>query len=190
MKRCCGAWTASGRTSAPRSTGQSRAGRRSARSASASNCGGSGATAMPMRRGEAGWRAILALDGVAGHPLEEELLFGAGLLATDQRDYAAARESFETALAISTAMGREVGTSGILAQLGRLAHINGDFVTARAQLEESLAIRRRHGLRWHIAVITGLARRFVARSREDRRRPRRDRGSADHRAGSRECVDD
>jgi predicted ATPase/transcriptional regulator with XRE-family HTH domain len=97
-------------------------------------------------------RAILALDGVAGHPLEEELHFGAGLLASDQRDYAAARASFETALAISTAMGREVGTSGILAQLGRLAHLRGDFAVARAQLEESLAIRRRHGLRWHIAV--------------------------------------
>jgi len=97
-------------------------------------------------------RAILALDGVAGHPLEEELHFGAGLLASDQRDYAAAWESFETALAISIAMGHEVATSGMLAQLGRLAHLRGDFATARAQLEESLAIRRRHGLRWHIAV--------------------------------------
>src|SRR5207253_9968380 len=93
-------------------------------------------------------RAILALDGVAGHPLEEELHFGAGLLATDQRDYVAARQSFETALPISIAMGHEIGPSGVLAQLGRLAHLRGDFATARAQLEESLAIRRRHGLGW------------------------------------------
>jgi predicted ATPase len=97
-------------------------------------------------------RAILALNGVAGHALEEELHFGAGLLATDQRDYAAARASFEAALTISTAMGREVGTSGILAQLGRLAYARGDFPTARAYFEESLATRRRLGLHWHIGV--------------------------------------
>ncbi len=97
-------------------------------------------------------RAILALDGVAGHALEAELYFGAGALATDQRDYVAARPLFETALAISTAMGRDVETANSLAQLGRLAHMRGDLVAARAQLEESLAIRRCLGLRWYIAV--------------------------------------
>jgi predicted ATPase/transcriptional regulator with XRE-family HTH domain len=97
-------------------------------------------------------RAILALDGVAGHVFEEELHFGAGILATDQRDFVAARASFEAALAISTATGQAVWTSDILAQLGRLAHIRGDFEAARAQLEQSLAIRRRHELRWHTAV--------------------------------------
>jgi predicted ATPase/transcriptional regulator with XRE-family HTH domain len=95
-------------------------------------------------------RAILALDGVAGHPLEEEVLFGAGLLAADQRDYDAARRAYERALALSTAAGREMSTSGTLAQLGRLAQLQGDLATARGHLEESLAIRRRLGVPWHI----------------------------------------
>lgn len=56
-----------------------------------------------------------------------------------------ARQAMEESLAISRALGRELGVAAGLSMLGTLAHLGGDFATARAYLTEATEIYRSRG---------------------------------------------
>lgn len=100
-----------------------------------------------------GWlEEILALDDVADHPCYFWLHFAAGILAMDQGDDVAARDSLEKGLSLASRYDTSEPRSAALTQLGRLAYRQGDYAAARAFLEESLAIRRRADDRWDIGV--------------------------------------
>jgi tetratricopeptide (TPR) repeat protein len=78
-------------------------------------------------------------------------LLGAGVLATDQGDYDAAREHFEECLAIRREHGDRAGLSHVLNSLGIAARDQGDYAEARRLLGEGLDIGRELGDRSGIA---------------------------------------
>ncbi len=69
-------------------------------------------------------------------------LNGAGVLAWNQGDYAAARLAYEQALAIKRASGDKLAVSALLNNLGNLAMDQGDYATACHSHEESLVLKR------------------------------------------------
>jgi predicted ATPase/Tfp pilus assembly protein PilF len=79
-------------------------------------------------------------------------LNGAGTLAKEQGDYAAARAMFEEQLAIWRTLDGRRGIASALNNLGGLTYSQGDYPTARVLFEESLAIRRALGDRVGIAA--------------------------------------
>jgi predicted ATPase/DNA-binding winged helix-turn-helix (wHTH) protein len=72
-------------------------------------------------------------------------LRGAGALAREQGDYAAAEALHREALAIRRELGDRSGTAFVLGSLGTVAIERGDFDAGRALEEESLAIQRELG---------------------------------------------
>jgi predicted ATPase/class 3 adenylate cyclase len=88
---------------------------------------------------------ILALPGASSCTIERaNVLYGAGVLAYSQSDYAAARALYEESLTIQRelgALGRK-GVADALHGLGNLALRQDDYAEARSLHEESLAIRR------------------------------------------------
>jgi predicted ATPase/class 3 adenylate cyclase/Tfp pilus assembly protein PilF len=84
--------------------------------------------AFPVRQGDLKARA--------------DALNGAGLLAQEQGDYAAARALHEESLTIERELGDKQGIAISLNNLGILADCQGDYVAARALYEESLTIKR------------------------------------------------
>ena len=69
-------------------------------------------------------------------------LLGAGMLATDQGDYEAAREHFEECMAIRRERGDRAGLSHVLNSLGIAARDQGKYDEARRLLGEGLDISR------------------------------------------------
>ncbi|HEX6387674.1 MAG TPA: tetratricopeptide repeat protein, partial [Anaerolineae bacterium] len=90
------------------------------------------------------WLAKALARDETGEPgdARAKALQGAGVLAWNQGDYAAARSYYEEALAIRRASGDQLAISALLNNLGNLAMDQGDYVTARQSHEESLAIKR------------------------------------------------
>ncbi len=89
---------------------------------------------------------------LAGGPGREDLrairakvLNGAGNMAWQQGDYAAARTLHEESLAIRRELGDQRSIAASLGNLGNVAHVLGDYAAARTLHEESLAIRRELG---------------------------------------------
>ncbi len=83
-------------------------------------------------------------------------LHGAGVLATQTGDYAAARTVYEESLAIRRELGDRPGTANTLSNLGIVARWLDDLSSARELYEESLAIRRELGDKWGIATSLNL----------------------------------
>jgi predicted ATPase/DNA-binding SARP family transcriptional activator len=79
-------------------------------------------------------------------------LNGAGILAWNQSDYAAARALLEESLAIHRALGNQQGVTVALNGLGDVALDQGDYAAARSLYEESLSISRALGDESCIAV--------------------------------------
>jgi predicted ATPase/DNA-binding CsgD family transcriptional regulator len=79
-----------------------------------------------------------------------KVLAGAGRLAYDQGDYAAARALHEEGLDIRRGLSDARGTARSLGHLGDVAHQLGEYATAQALFQESLATLRalddRHGI--------------------------------------------
>jgi predicted ATPase/class 3 adenylate cyclase len=77
-------------------------------------------------------------------------LCGAGVLAREQGDYAAARSLLEEGLELNRRLGHRPGIAAALRNLGSVRREQGDYDGARAFYEESLALRRdlgdRHGI--------------------------------------------
>lgn len=91
---------------------------------------------VPVRRDEDGMRAI---DRAA----RTKALFGAGVLATHQSDYARANELIAQSLGVARSIGDDLQTANSLVGLGINAHYRGDYERSVVQLEEALQIFRR-----------------------------------------------
>jgi predicted ATPase/DNA-binding SARP family transcriptional activator/Tfp pilus assembly protein PilF len=100
----------------------------------------------------------------AGRRTEERAraLNGAGVLASYQGDYEAARVLHEESLAISRELGDKQGIAWPLHHLGLMASRQGDYETARARHEESLTIWReldnKGGIGWSLHQLGSVAR--------------------------------
>ena len=79
-------------------------------------------------------------------------LYGAGNLARNQADYAAAGTLYEESLALCRARGDRPGMAAALNGLGDVSDFQGDRATAQALYEESLTIFREIDDRWGIAT--------------------------------------
>ena len=79
----------------------------------------------------------------------------AGILASAQGDYGAARALYEESLTIYRQIGVQQGIAGTLGGLGIVASAQGDYGAARALHEESLTILRQIGDRRGIANTLG-----------------------------------
>jgi predicted ATPase/class 3 adenylate cyclase/Tfp pilus assembly protein PilF len=100
------------------------------------------------------WCALfLGRPGAEAPTLERaSVLGGAGVLAREQGDYAAAGTLLEGSLSIGRELHDGSGIAASLGGLGGVAREQGDFAGARALFEESLAFRRTLGDRQGIAV--------------------------------------
>lgn len=84
---------------------------------------------------------------------EAQALKGAGTLANQQGDHAAARERYEASLAIRRELDDRPGVAVLLANLGIVAYCLGDYATAESLDHESLAIFREIGDRWSTGTL-------------------------------------
>jgi tetratricopeptide (TPR) repeat protein len=88
-------------------------------------------------------------------------LNGAGALAYNQADYAAARALNEESLGIRRELGDRGGIASVLNSLGNVAYDQGDYAAACALHEESLAIRRElgdsEGMAWSLNSLGNIA---------------------------------
>lgn len=88
-------------------------------------------------------QATLSQDTARSHTqARARALNGAGILAADQGDYAAARALFEERLTISRELGDRQGISAALNSLGNVAWHQGEFEAAKALYEECLTMDR------------------------------------------------
>jgi non-specific serine/threonine protein kinase len=105
------------------------------------------------------WLAeLLALPGSVAPTAERaKVLNGAGNLAYNQGDYAAAQALHEESLAIRRELGDQRGIAGSLNNLGLIARYRGEHATAHALLQEAIAIERQLGVRaWEAASLNNL----------------------------------
>ncbi|UCE02624.1 MAG: tetratricopeptide repeat protein [Candidatus Latescibacterota bacterium] len=91
-----------------------------------------------LRKALAAPRDVDADGGIA----RAQALHGAGVLANDQGDYAAAREAFDACLEIRRQLADRAGVAQTLTALGIAARDQGDYETANRLLEEGLSIHR------------------------------------------------
>ncbi len=105
-----------------------------------------------LREGR-GWLSVLLATAPGSHAAASraKALNGAGVLAWQQGDNAAARTLHEESLAIQRELNDPRGIAYSLNNLGTVATSQGDHEAAQALCEESLAIIRGLGNRWHIA---------------------------------------
>ncbi len=82
-------------------------------------------------------------------------LNGAGVLATNQGDYSAARAYYEQSLEVRREVGDRLGIAASLNNLGIMAREQGDYAAARTHLEQSLEIQREIGARQDISRSLG-----------------------------------
>ncbi len=94
------------------------------------------------REGREWLEDALASSGGVLPALRAKALDGAGYLATDQADYAAAFLHFEESLSIHRALGDKAGVAESLHGLGRAAWRKGDFERAAGFYEEALVFRK------------------------------------------------
>jgi len=96
-------------------------------------------------------RLLTLMPADAPSPAWAQVRNGAGTLAAEQGDYAAARAHFEHSLAIWQTLGNERRVANVLLNLGGLAWRQTDYPAARDFLERSLEILRRAGTREGVA---------------------------------------
>jgi predicted ATPase/transcriptional regulator with XRE-family HTH domain len=95
-----------------------------------------------LREGRRWLQAVLAGSGGALPAVRAKALYGAGALAEDQRDYAAARAFFKESLALRRQLADQRGLASSLSALDHVACCQGDDAAACVLLEESLAMSR------------------------------------------------
>jgi adenylate cyclase len=81
-----------------------------------------------------------------------QVLHFRGTTATHQREFQAAEEFYQSALAISRELGDHARTASLLSNLGILARMQGRYDEARQLNEQALTLRRTLGDKWAIAV--------------------------------------
>lgn len=94
-------------------------------------------------------------------------LNGAGNLADQEGDYAAARLFYEECLVLQRGLGDRAGVAVALNNLGQVAHAEGDFARARSFFDESLALWWELGGRWGIAYLLDNKGRAARRQGDD-----------------------
>ncbi len=100
-------------------------------------------------------RALTTVEAEARTLARAKALNGAGALAYDQSDYAAAQSLFEESLSIRRDLADGRGIAETLSNLGNVAHVRGDYVSAKALFEESISLRRELGDRPGLALTLG-----------------------------------
>jgi tetratricopeptide (TPR) repeat protein len=91
--------------------------------------------------------AVLALPATpALGALRAEVLYGSGMLALHQGDYAGARAFVEEGVAFAREAGAQHQLAPTLATLGFVTRVQGDYATARRALEEVLTLGIGQGL--------------------------------------------
>jgi tetratricopeptide (TPR) repeat protein len=97
--------------------------------------------------------AVLALPAAPKlGALRAELLYGSGMLALHQGEYAKARSFLEEGVAIARQVGDQHLLAPTLATLGFVSRVEGDYATARGALEEALALGRASSDDYHTAM--------------------------------------
>ncbi len=81
-----------------------------------------------------------------------QVLHFRGTTATHQRDFQAAEELYQSAMALSRELGDHSRTASLLSNLGILARMQGRYDEARQLNEQALTLRRTLGDKWAIAV--------------------------------------
>lgn len=114
---------------------------------------------------------ILTWSNGASKLARSQALYGAGVLAFHQGDYARSTALCEESLALCKECGIEPGIALTLTALGNVARSQGDYARASRLFEESLALWREVGDKWGLAnVLTQFG--TVARSQGDYARAR------------------
>jgi non-specific serine/threonine protein kinase len=88
----------------------------------------------------------------ASDSLRAKVASGAGIIAAQQGDYAAAKQLYEESLSIRRGLDDRLGIAASLANLANVAAEQSDYQLARALHHESLGIRRERQDRWGIAM--------------------------------------
>jgi predicted ATPase/DNA-binding CsgD family transcriptional regulator len=104
-----------------------------------------------LREGRRWLTAALGMADAGDPALRGKALRGAGLLATWQGDYPAARALHAESLTLYRALGDRDSIAHALENLGMVAHEQGEYAAASALHAESLAIRRELGDQRNIA---------------------------------------
>jgi predicted ATPase/DNA-binding CsgD family transcriptional regulator len=104
-----------------------------------------------LREGRQWLTAALGMADGGDPALRGKALRGAGLLATWQGDYPAARALHAESLTLYRSLGDRDSIAHALENLGMVAHEQGDYAAAAALHAESLGIRRELGDRRNIA---------------------------------------
>ncbi|MGI8854283.1 MAG: helix-turn-helix transcriptional regulator [Thermomicrobiales bacterium] len=104
-----------------------------------------------LREGRRWLAAALGMADGGDPALRGKALRGAGLLATWQGDYTAARALHAESLTLYRALGDRDSIAHALENLGMVAHEQGDYAEASALHAESLTIRRELGDQRNIA---------------------------------------
>jgi predicted ATPase len=112
-----------------------------------------------LKEGRDAIARLLALEGAAARPkLRARLLFAAAVLAGDQGDYAAGRQSFENSLEICLELKDDRGVAVALNALAVNARERGDLAAARSLFERCAAIWKDIGDPANLArVLSNLA---------------------------------
>src|SRR5262249_21149988 len=87
----------------------------------------------------------LATGGDAGESVRARALYGAGLLAHYQGDYAGARQLCDESLALSRNQSDERGVANALGGLALIARTTGDYEAAESIFRQALEILMRLG---------------------------------------------
>jgi ATP/maltotriose-dependent transcriptional regulator MalT len=94
------------------------------------------------REGRAWLTELLGLGGTPLSQSRASVLAGAGRLAYDQGDYAAARELHQQSLKVHRGLNDRQAIARSLGHLGDVAHQTGDYAAARELFEESVGMLR------------------------------------------------
>ncbi|MBI3998935.1 MAG: tetratricopeptide repeat protein [Armatimonadetes bacterium] len=106
------------------------------------------------------WLEATFISGEVDPAVRAKALYGAGILAYHQGDYARAARLGEEGLALSRRAGNDLRRAGCLAVMGLAAVGRGDYAQAAVHGNEALALFRTLGDHWGIAlslVIAGVA---------------------------------
>jgi predicted ATPase len=106
-----------------------------------------------LAEGRAALEAVLALPGSEPTADRAFVLHGAGRLALNQGDHAAAHACYERSLEMFRAVGDGHRTAELLTALGNVARERGDHAGARSLFGQALALAREHGHVRHVGDV-------------------------------------
>ena len=133
---------------------------------------------------------VLTAPASLPEALRAQALIGSGVLAYDQDQAEQAKHCCEQGLLVARKLADTRSCIIALRQLGRVACVNGDYVTARTHAEEALALARQTDDRWGLAaaleVLTVVA--FDQWALEDARTYGKDYLAAARQSGGTETV--